>query len=171
MSVDWKNLLKTVAPTVASALGGPLAGVATTAISNAVFGKPDAKQDEIATAIASGNTDVLLKLKEAERVFLVDMEKLGIERDRIAATDRDSARQLAVSTKSYTPEVLSWLVVLATLILEGWIMMNGIPDDVSDIVAGRILGMLDTAFATVLAFWLGTSHSSRTKDETIARLK
>lgn len=169
MNDKWKKILGAVAPTIATALGGPLAGTAVTAIAKALD-KPSATEDEVAAIVSSGDPELLLKLKTAEREFSAKMRELDIEIEKISTSDRASARQLAIETKSRTPEILSWLVVAATLTLEGWIMLNGIPDDVSDLVAGRILGMLDTAFATVLAFWLGTSHSSRFKDETISRM-
>jgi len=98
------------------------------------------------------------------------MRALDIDLERISASDRDSARKMAVETKAWTPAVLSWLIIVATLGIEGYILVNGVPAQVNDLVAGRILGTLDMAFMTVLTFWLGTSNSSRNKDATISKL-
>jgi len=51
MAFNWKSILGTVAPGLATALGGPLAGMAVQAVSNAVLGKQDGSDDEIAAAI------------------------------------------------------------------------------------------------------------------------
>jgi len=42
MSTTWKGIVGTVAPALATALGGPLAGVAVRAIAEKVLGKPEA---------------------------------------------------------------------------------------------------------------------------------
>jgi hypothetical protein len=40
------NVVRTVAPTIATAVGGPLAGMATRVISEALLGKPDGSEAE-----------------------------------------------------------------------------------------------------------------------------
>jgi hypothetical protein len=37
--MDWKKIVGAVAPTLATALGGPLAGMAAAAVSDALLGK------------------------------------------------------------------------------------------------------------------------------------
>lgn len=169
------ELLKTLAPTVASALGGPLAGAAVAAISS-IFGT-NATVDAVTKVLENGamtpeqitaikELELKYKNDEAERGFKyaeLEYKKLELE-----VADRKNARDLQSATRSVTPEVLSWLIIGATLALEGYVLLNGVPPQVSEFVAGRILGTLDTAFATVLAYWLGTSFSSRGKDATIA---
>lgn len=46
MSFDWKQLVGSVAPTIATALGGPLAGMATKAIASAI-GCDEADVEEV----------------------------------------------------------------------------------------------------------------------------
>ena len=58
--------------------------------------------------------------------------------------------------------------LVATVGLEGYVLTKGMPSEVPDIVAGRILGTLDMAFGTVLAFWLGSSRGSQVKDSALA---
>ena len=62
----WKEIIGTVAPTLATALGGPLAGVATQAISAALLGKADGSEDEIAAAFSVGGADALQKARDAD---------------------------------------------------------------------------------------------------------
>ena len=46
--MDWKSIVKVVAPTIATGLGGPLAGLATKALSEVLLGKSDGTEDEVA---------------------------------------------------------------------------------------------------------------------------
>ena len=169
MANDFLGILKSVAPGLATALLGPLGGMAVTAIGSAL-GVSEPTQEKIQQALSGATPEDLLKVKQAEQQFQKDMRALDIDLERISASDRDSARKMAVETKAWTPAVLSWLIIIATLGLEGYILVNGVPAQVNDLVAGRILGTLDMAFMTVLTFWLGTSNSSRNKDATISKL-
>lgn len=169
MANDFLGILKSVAPGLATALLGPLGGMAVTAIGSAL-GVSEPTQEKIQQALSGATPEDLLKVKQAEQQFQKDMRALDIDLERISASDRDSARKMAVETKAWTPAVLSWLIIIATLGIEGYILVNGVPAQVNDLVAGRILGTLDMAFMTVLTFWLGTSNSSRNKDATISKL-
>ena len=58
--MDWKSVVRTVAPTLATALGGPLAGAAVQALSVALLGRPDGTEQEVAEAVLTGGADALL---------------------------------------------------------------------------------------------------------------
>jgi hypothetical protein len=103
-------LIGSVAPTIATALGGPLAGMATSAISKAVLGKATGTQDEIVAVLEkSNNPDILLKLKEAELAFATKMKELDIDVAKIDAEDRASARQREIAKKDWMPKALALL--------------------------------------------------------------
>ncbi len=162
----FTDILKTLAPTVASAFLGPLAGPVIAAAGE-IFGISEPTQDKIAAVIESGQMtgEQVARLRELEIRLKGEEAERGFKYAELEFKDRDSARQMQIATRSYTPEVLSWLIIGATLALEGYVLTQGIPAQVSDIVAGRILGTLDMAFGTVLAFWLGSSYGSRMKDQ------
>lgn len=166
--MDFGDILKTLAPTVASALGGPLAGAAVTALGG-ILGLSEPTQDKIATVFQNGQLtgEQIAEIKRLEMQLKADEAERGFKYAELEFKDRDSARNMQIQTHSPTPEILSWLIIGATLALEGYCLTQGIPGNVSDLVAGRILGTLDMAFGTVLAFWLGSSFSSRQKDMTI----
>lgn len=169
MDFDWKKLLGTVAPTLATAAGGPLAGMAVKAIGDAL-GLNNATVEAVTTALKGASPDDLLKLKQADQAFQSKMAELGVDLAKLEQADRESARDL-VKAGAKTPGVLSWLVIIGTFVLYGWLVVNGQPSDkLDDVVLGRILGTLDVAFGVVLNFWLGTSFSSRSKDETIKQM-
>lgn len=166
MSFDWKGVLRTVAPGLATAVGGPLAGMAVAAIGEAL-GVPEPTHESIQAAIAGAKPEDLLKLKQAEEEFQVKMKALDIDLAKLEGDDRQSARRLMIDAGARTPSALSWIVVVATFAMYSWLIYAGNPGKLDDVILGRILGTLDTAFGVVLAFWLGTSFSSRSKDDTI----
>jgi hypothetical protein len=45
----------------------------------------------------------------------------------------------------------------------------GLPDGTPDIVAGRVLGLMDSVALMVLAYWYGTSSGSAQKTELLAQ--
>ena len=81
MAFDWKGLLKKVAPTLATVLtgGNPLAGLGVKALSDAVLGKPDGSEDEIALALQGATPKMLADIKVADQSFKLEMEELGID--------------------------------------------------------------------------------------------
>lgn len=79
MSFNWKGIVKGVAPTIATVLGGPLAGMGVKAISEAILGKPDGTETDIALALQGATPEMLVKIKDAEHTFKEKMRKLDID--------------------------------------------------------------------------------------------
>lgn len=162
-SVDWKKVVGTVAPGIATALGGPLAGVAVQALSNKLLGKSTATEDEVATAVLTGGADALLKMKEAENDFQVEMKRLDIDIERIHQTDRASARDREVKAGDYTPSVLAAFITIGFFAVLWELMHGSIPEGGRDALL-VMLGSLGTAWASVVAYYYGSSSSSARKD-------
>jgi len=168
---DWKSIVQAVAPTIARALGGPLAGTAVAALSQKLLGKPDGSEEELAATVATLPPADLVKLKEAELDFQKSLSAADVEIDRIAAADRANAREREVrAADSFTPRVLAALVVTFTAVIEGYVMLHGLPIGADQLIAGRVLGTLDSATMLVLGYYFGSSASSRQKDETISTI-
>ena len=72
--------------------------------------------------------------------------------------------------KPWMPGFLSLAVVFINFTVYAHLLTNGNPTGLDDVILGRIMGTLDTAFGVVLAYWLGTSKSSHDKDVTISRI-
>ena len=138
-----------------------------------MIGSASSAPGDIVAAITS-SSDALQKAREFELTHQETLLKITVEaeitRVKEERLDRDSARQLASNTKAWTPAILSWVVIIATIAMYWWMIVHGNPADLDDVILGRIMGTMDIAFGTVLAFWLGTSFSSRQKDTTISRL-
>src|SRR5438270_13364834 len=95
------GFLSQLAPTLATALLGPLGGMAVEAIGGAL-GMTDATQDKIKDVFESGKmtAEQIAAVKTAEFAFKTRMEELQIRPEEIASADRDSARKMQASTKS-----------------------------------------------------------------------
>lgn len=163
--IDWKKIVGSVAPVLATALGGPLAGVATKAVAAAVLGKPEAKESDIAAALAGATPEQLAALKKADQDFAVRMRELDIDLDRLAADDRDSARRREVDARdSWTPRLLALLVTAGFFSVLGWMLVHGKPVDGGDALL-IMLGSLGTAWASVVAYYFGSSAGSQRKTD------
>lgn len=165
--MDWMNTIKTLAPTVAMALGGPLAGAAVTAL-GAAFGVTDATQDKIADVLRNGQLtpEQVGKLRALELQYQNDEKERGFRYAELAFKDRDSARQANV--QGGTQKLLFWLslVLLTTSIgAEIFVLFRGVPGEADPLIVGRILGLLDSVALLVLNYWYGSSSGSANKTE------
>ena len=151
------GLLAQVAPTVATALGGPLAGLAVKTLSEALLGHPDASESDVSAALMSATPDQLQKLKEIDATFKTRMKELDIDLVKIAASDRASARDMAIGTHSFTPSVMSYVIVICWAVIQYFLFTHVIEPSMRELIA-RVLGTLDGALMLVLSFWFGSSN-------------
>jgi hypothetical protein len=163
------NLVKTVAPSLATAVGGPLAGMATRAISDALLGKPDGTEDELIDAAAKASPDQLLALKKAEQDFAVRMRELEIDLQRIDAADRNSARDREVKTGDMTPRALAAAVTLGFFGVLGYMIAYGLPSQGGEALL-VMLGTLGTAWGGIVSYYFGSSAGSKEKTEAMNRM-
>lgn len=168
--MDWKETLGKIAPTVAAALGGPLAGEAVSAIGG-LFGITSAKTADIQNVIEEGQltADQVYQLRQLEAKYKDNEQERGFRYAELAYHDRDSARRNNVAGgiqgKLF---VLSLLLLSVTLGAEGWVLFKGYPTGIPDVVIGRILGLFDAVAMMVLAYYYGTSSGSAQKTEILA---
>lgn len=165
------DFLKTIAPWIATAIGGPLGGVAVDVATKAL-GISDKTADGLKNALAGVSQEDLLKLKQADQDFQAKMVELGYKNiadlEAIAAGDRKSARDMQVVTRSYIPATLSVLVTVGFFgllmgMLSGWLK-------VSDSQALLLmLGSLTTGWGVVMAYWFGSTSGSAAKSELLAK--
>lgn len=158
------NLVRTVAPSIATAVGGPLAGMATRAISEALLGKPDGTEAELAEAAKNATPEQLLALKQAEQDFTVRMRELEIDIQRIDAADRDSARDREVKTGDWTPRALAAAVTCGFFSVLGCMLLYGLPPQGGEALL-IMLGTLGTAWGVIVSYYFGSSAGSREKTQ------
>lgn len=180
MDFDWKALVRTVAPTVASAFGTPLAGMGVTAILNAILPPDEARPADaeayIAQRLAGATPELMLQIKTAEQKFALDMKTLGVELEKLRTADRASARDMKVRLVEfgkwdYEP-ALAILVCCAFGYAEFWVFQYAVAIHTMEpnqaVLVGRVLGIVDAAFMTLLYFRWGNSKAGEMKNQTIA---
>lgn len=162
-------MVKTVAPALGTALGGPFAGVATKFLADKLLGTDveGASQDDLEAKlerlIQGGDPATLAKLKELDNTFKVQMKELGIKETGMYLADRSDARQREIVLRDWTPRALASAVtlgffgILFTLI---FVKVEGTMLNVLNI----LLGSLGTAWTTILNYYFGSSKSSDMKD-------
>lgn len=164
--MDWKSIVSSVAPTIATALGGPMAGAATKAIAGALLGKPEAKQPEIEQALKNATPDDLLKLKEADNQFTLKMEELGVDLEKIAADDRANARQREIALKDNAPKILAAVIVIGFFGTLYTIAFVELPSGAQQPVS-ILLGALTAMLTQVGNYYFGSSAGSKAKTDAL----
>jgi hypothetical protein len=163
-------LIGSVAPTIATALGGPVAGMAVKAISGALFGHDSATEEEIRTVLANPSADQLAALKKIDSDFAVQMKSLDIDLERIAAGDRASARDMQKETKDWIPRALAVSVTVGFFAILLYMLVYGLPTTGNEALL-LLLGALQTAWGGIIAFYFGSSSGSQKKDQMIYNSK
>lgn len=173
-----KSLIRTVAPTVGTALGGPLAGTAVRALSEKFLGKPDGTQEELASALASASPADLAKLKELEQSFALEMRKLDVDVFKAEVEDTKNARELAKMDirphLALTGVFVTGYFAVLFYILDpkNFEAVTGAAGDGEWLkgVATTIIGVLTAAIPQILGFWFGSSLGSKQAGHTIEQI-
>ena len=160
-------LLGQVAPSIATALGGPLAGVAVRTLSNALFGHEDASEQQVSEALSNASPDQLAAIKKIDADFKVQMKSLDIDLERVAAGDRDSARQMQQNTKDATPKILAYFITFGFFGALVWILVFGLPQTGLEVIL-MMLGSLSTSWTGVVQFYYGSSAGSKAKTDALS---
>lgn len=163
------NLVRTVAPTLATAVGGPLAGMATRVISEALLGKPDGTEAELVEAAKVATPEQLLALKNAEQDFAVRMRELDVDLERIAQADRTSARDRETKTGDITPRLLAAAITIGFFSVLGYMIQYGLPPQGGEAML-VMLGTLGTAWGAIISYYFGSSAGSREKTTAINQM-
>ena len=156
------GLLKNLAPAVATAVAGPLGGLAITALANK-FGVADSVA-AVAEAIV-GDPEASQKLRELE-----------LEYAKLNAADRANARQMQTAalaqedlfSKRFVYYFAAFWSICAVMYIACITFME-IPESntrFADTILGFILG---TVIATIMTYFFGSSAGSRDKSIELAK--
>ena len=157
--------LGAVAPTVARALGGPLAGLATESLVEA-FGVDSPDELDLRQLSA----DDIRRLQLAEMTLRERMRELDIEERQLDVQDRDSARARQIAMKDWSVNALAAGYVLGYFALLAAMALGEIPPEVAAQSAFEILlGALTAGLAQIMNYFFGSSRGSKMKTEAMAR--
>ena len=159
--------IRDVAPTLAGAFGGPLAGAAVGTLSRAIFGRDDADEGALEEAILAGDPETLKALKSAEVDFRKAVLNAETEARKIAAGDRANARARQIALKDATPTVLGLAVISGFFFVLTIMLLRELPAE-ADTEFSIMLGSLATMTAAVVNYFFGSSADSREKTKIMA---
>lgn len=174
---DWKNAIRTIAPGLGTLLGGPLVGGAIAVISNAVLGRSDGTEAEVAAAVQAGlSPEQVVRLKEIDAELAKAGIAADIRKDELVVEDRTSARgrDVELVKAGQMRRMPAFLVILdacgvficlVTLVLFKGQLTEGVTNLIAAIATGFLLCLRDAH-----SFEFGSSRGSQLKDETIAKV-
>lgn len=156
-------ILTTVAPTIATALGGPVAGLAISELEK-FFGVQGAQA--LNTSLAAATPDQLAQLNKIDNDFKVQMAQIGFQDDKLVYDDVASARQRQEAVKDWVPSAMAVVVTLGFFGILFWMMIKGVPKE-SDVLM-VMLGSLGTAWTAIVGYYFGSSIGARRNADALA---
>ncbi len=165
--MDMTTVLKTVAPWLGTAMGGPLGGMALGFIADKL-GLSEKTEEAVKAALSNADPEQMLLLKTADQDFALKMQALGFTNvENIAKLDnedRNSARDREIKVGDNTPKILAYATTIGFFGVLSAIMFYDIPSN-NEVTMNIMLGSLGTAWAGVMAYYYGAnSGSNRTKE-------
>jgi len=164
MGFDWKEVLGKIAPTAATLIGGPFAGLAVGMIGKAM-GMEGSTVTQIQSALTNSQLtgDQILAIKQMEIDLQKHLEDNGISLEQISANDRDSARKREIAVKDKVPAILAGVVTLGFFGTLCLLVFHDLPKEGHDVLL-VLIGSLGTAWTTIIAYYYGSSAGSKQKD-------
>ena len=169
-----RGLLTGVAPIIATALGGSLAGTAVRKVAEALGLDPEAADVEelIAAKLETATAADWLAIRKADQDFKLEMRRLDVSERDLDRMDRDSARKMRVTLKDRFPNVLA-IVIFAIFAVSVWFVFRMVMGetelnaDSKDILV-FLLGMISSQLLQVSNFYFGSSKGSQEKTQILS---
>ena len=148
-----KNIIGAVAPTLGTALGGPMGGMAANMIAD-VLGVPN-NPKAIEKGLAEATPEQMLELKKAEQDFDLKMKELEVDVFKLETEDIQDAR--GKFGKDWTARIIGVLVVGGFM---GYIFLVTLqpPEQNSEALINLVLGYLGGLASAIISFYFGASH-------------
>ena len=154
-----KNVVGTVAPTLGTAIGGPVFGKKATNLIAETLGVPNNPQS-IEKAISEATPEQMLQLKKAELQFEKDMAEMGVDIFALEAQEKQDARKHF--SKDWTTRIMGIATLGGFL---GYIFLVTLqpPEQNSEALINLVLGYLGGLASAVISFYFGASQSKEDK--------
>ena len=161
------DFLMKIAPTVASALLGPLGGVAVAGITK-ILGIDGGTVADVTKAISDGRVtpEQVAEIRKLELQYQADEKERGFRYSELEFKDKDSARQMQIATKSSTPTVLTYMITVGFFSILGLMLYDEAVVNSPPLLIK--LGSLGTAWTGCISYWFGTTSGSIQKTNLLA---
>ncbi|WP_299948313.1 hypothetical protein [uncultured Microbulbifer sp.] len=168
--MDWKAIVKSVAPTLGAALGGPVGGTAVKFLADHFLGDTEAREQDIAELVLNASPEKLLELRNLDNQFKLKMRELDIDVFRLEVEDRKSAREMGIKGGLTAQMALSFVFIggyfaLTFALFSGEITLTPAIEKTGTLMLGVITG----AIPMILQFWFGSSQGSKEKTQAMVK--
>jgi len=160
-----KKIIFAVAPALASALGGPLAGTAVNALSSVIFDRPDASEEEIGLSLERATPELLAKIKQADQEFSLALKALDCDLEKTYLSDVADARD-----KNSQNSSVFWLgvvILFIFLITITMVMVLASYQKINEpysMILSAIIGYVSSNATQVVSYFFGSSRGSQEKN-------
>ena len=150
-----KGVIGAVAPTIGTALGGPMGGMAMNMVSQALGCKNNPK--DVEKAVQNATPEQLVELKKLDNDFEIKMKELDVDLFALETADIQSARSMF--SKDWTARIIGIVVIGGFM---GYIFLVTIqpPEQNSEALINLVLGYLGGLASAIISFYFGASHTS-----------
>jgi len=146
-----KGLVGAVAPTIGSAIGGPV-GAGAGKILAQVLGVP-AEPQAVQKALSEATPEQLAEIKKADLAYKTRLAELEVDIFSLETADIQDARKNA----DWTPKVLA---LLAFLFFGGYVSIVTLMPEQNEAIVNLVLGYLGGIVSAVVSFYFGASHKA-----------
>lgn len=155
-----KNIIGAVAPTIGTALGGPMGSMAANMVADALGCEPQPKKIE--AAVQAATPEQLAELKKIDKDFEVRMKELDVDLYALETQDIQDAR--GKFSKDWTSRIMGISVVGGFM---GYIFLVTLqpPEQNSEALINLVLGYLGGLASAVISFYFGASNSKGKENE------
>tara|TARA_R110002110_G_scaffold112383_1_gene279489 strand:+ start:1553 stop:2044 length:492 start_codon:yes stop_codon:yes gene_type:complete len=154
-----KGIIGAVAPTIGTALGGPMGGMAAKMVSEVLGVDNDPKKIE--QAIQAATPEQLAELKKIDKDFDIKMKELDVDLYALETKDIQDAR--GKFSKDWTARIIGVTVVGGFM---GYIFLVTLqpPEQNSEALINLVLGYLGGLASAIISFYFGASNTSKKDD-------
>lgn len=138
------------APLLGTLLGSPVAGIGISLLASHLGVDP--KTPDAILASLQNDPQADLKLKNLEDEHSVEMAKVAVSQFQIEASDKSSAREMAISTHDKVPTILAIGFLLAYAAIQAYCVSH--TNSTNDIISARFQDIL----IMIISFYFGSSH-------------
>ncbi|MFA0812674.1 hypothetical protein [Microbulbifer epialgicus] len=168
--MNWKAIVKSVAPTLGAALGGPVTGTAVKFLAEHLLGDSEAQEQDIAELVSNASPERLLELRSLDNEFKLRMRELDIDVYALEVDDRKSARDMGVKSGLAAQMALSIAFIggyfaLLFALFSGEVTLS---PELRDMCV-LMLGVMTGEIPRVMAFWFGSSQGSKEKTHALVK--
>ena len=149
-----KNIIGAVAPTIGTALGGPMGSMAANMVADALGCEPTPKKIE--AAVQAATPEQLAELKKIDKDFEVRMKELDVDLYALETADIQDAR--GKFSKDWTSRIMG-IAVVGGFMCYIFLVTLQPPEQNSEALINLVLGYLGGLASAVISFYFGASNT------------